>query len=59
MAKFFEAMLEQSSKHVEIKDMDAQVLRAMFDFIYTDMAPKFDSQPQPAAGDGEEKAAMA
>ncbi|KAF8661061.1 hypothetical protein HU200_057159 [Digitaria exilis] len=49
MAEFFGSMAERSAERVEIKDMDAQVLKAMLRFIYTGMVHEFDNQP--AAGE--------
>ena len=38
-AEFFGEMEEKASRCVEIKDMEAQVFKAMLGFIYTDMVP--------------------
>ncbi|TVU50160.1 hypothetical protein EJB05_01520 [Eragrostis curvula] len=42
MAEFFGQMKETSSKCIEIKDMEAEVFKAMLGFIYTDTVPELD-----------------
>jgi len=42
MAEFFGHMKEQSSQQVQIKGMEAAVLGAMLQFIYTDSVPELD-----------------
>ncbi|CAL4892116.1 unnamed protein product [Urochloa decumbens] len=56
-AEFFGEMQEKTTQRVEIKDMDAQVFRAiMLSFIYTDMVPdEFEFENQ--SGAVEEQAA--
>ncbi|CAN6334045.1 unnamed protein product [Urochloa humidicola] len=56
-AEFFGEMQKKTTQHVGIKDMDAQVFRAMLRFIYTDMVPEFDGQEEEAVE--EEVAVMA
>ncbi|CAL4906570.1 unnamed protein product [Urochloa decumbens] len=50
-AEFYGEMEENTSCHVEIKDMEAQVFQAMLHFIYTDMVPReFDNQSETVDG---------
>ncbi|XP_047050815.1 BTB/POZ and MATH domain-containing protein 1-like [Lolium rigidum] len=49
MAEFFGQMVEKGSEHVQIKDMEASVFKALLQFIYTDTAPDFDQQQKEEA----------
>ncbi|KAL6603135.1 hypothetical protein ACP70R_043496 [Stipagrostis hirtigluma subsp. patula] len=53
MAELFGDMKENVSQCVEIKDMDAEVFKALLHFIYTDTSPELDHQQ------GEEATVMA
>ncbi|XP_051198438.1 BTB/POZ and MATH domain-containing protein 2-like [Lolium perenne] len=44
MAEFFGQMKEKCSEHVEVKDMDRAVFKAMLHFIYTDTVPELDQR---------------
>ncbi|CAM0909312.1 unnamed protein product [Alopecurus aequalis] len=49
MAEFFGEMKEKCSQHVEVKDMDAAVFKAMLNFIYTDTVPELDQRLEEVA----------
>ena len=46
MAEFFGHMNEMRSKSVQIQDMEAAVFKAMLHFIYTDMVPELEEEPE-------------
>ncbi|CAL5054308.1 unnamed protein product [Urochloa decumbens] len=46
MAEFFGHMNERSSQSVRIEDMQADIFKSMLHFIYTDMAPELDEEPE-------------
>ncbi|KAL6622786.1 hypothetical protein ACP70R_032665 [Stipagrostis hirtigluma subsp. patula] len=48
MAEFFGGMEEMSSRHVEIKETEATVFKAMLHFIYTDKVPELDETHEAA-----------
>ncbi|CAL5054311.1 unnamed protein product [Urochloa decumbens] len=48
MAEFFGHMNERRSQSVRIQDMQAAVFKAMLHFIYTDMVPELDVEPEAA-----------
>ncbi|KAL6842085.1 hypothetical protein ACP4OV_028064 [Aristida adscensionis] len=48
MAEFFGEMEERNSGCVEIKEMQAEVFKAMLHFIYTDKVPGFDAMDEGA-----------
>ncbi|CAN6173183.1 unnamed protein product [Urochloa humidicola] len=43
-AQFFGQMKEKDSQHIEVKDMEPAVFKAMLHFVYTDMVPELDGQ---------------
>ncbi|CAN6200827.1 unnamed protein product [Urochloa humidicola] len=49
MAEFFGHMNERRSQSVRIQDMQAAVFKAMLHFIYTDIVPELDVEPEAAA----------
>uniref|UniRef100_A0ACD5ZDD2 Uncharacterized protein n=1 Tax=Avena sativa TaxID=4498 RepID=A0ACD5ZDD2_AVESA len=49
MAEFFGQMKEKHLGHVEVKDMDTAVFKAMLHFIYTDTVPELDHQLEEVA----------
>ncbi|KAM0823919.1 hypothetical protein ACQ4PT_070555 [Festuca glaucescens] len=49
MAEFFGQMKEKCSGHVEVKDMDRAVFKAMLHFIYTDTVPELDQRLEEVA----------
>ncbi|CAN6216000.1 unnamed protein product [Urochloa humidicola] len=49
MAEFFGHMNERRSQSVRIEDMETAVFKAMLHFIYTDMVPELDLEPEAAA----------
>ncbi|CAN6173186.1 unnamed protein product [Urochloa humidicola] len=49
MAEFFGHMNERRSQSVRTEDMEATVFKAMLHFIYTDMVPELDVEPEAAA----------
>ncbi|VAI92231.1 unnamed protein product [Triticum turgidum subsp. durum] len=46
MAEFFGNMKEKRSQSVEIEDMEAEVFKALLQFIYTDAVPEFRQQAE-------------
>ena len=46
MAEFFGHMNERRSQSVWIQDMEAAVFKAMLHFIYTDMVPELEEEPE-------------
>lgn len=53
MAEFFGDMKEKCSQCVEIKDMDAEVFKALLQFIYTDTMPEFRQREWDAEDEAE------
>ncbi|KAK1697575.1 hypothetical protein QYE76_014272 [Lolium multiflorum] len=49
LAEFFGQMKEKCSGHVEVKDMDMAVFKAMLHFIYTDTVPELDQRLEEVA----------
>ncbi|CAL5041470.1 unnamed protein product [Urochloa decumbens] len=49
MAEFFGHMDERRSQSVRIEDMEAAVFKVMLHFIYTDIVPELDAEPEAAA----------
>uniref|UniRef100_A0A8R7R9L7 BTB domain-containing protein n=2 Tax=Triticum urartu TaxID=4572 RepID=A0A8R7R9L7_TRIUA len=53
MAEFFGDMKEKCSQCVEIKDMDAEVFKALLQFIYTDTMPELRQREWDAEDEAE------